>query len=136
MSVEGHGFGALDRSRGLAFLGNFQELQPDLADAGMNQADLPGYAIGYINFASFLVGTSVVDAYKFKLFRAGVNQADDGAKGKVWMRGRQGLAVKLLPVGRLAAIKLCAIPAGIANPSLNRLGGVCFLSEHTWFHPR
>jgi hypothetical protein len=44
------------------FPGNVQKLQPDLADARMNQADLSGYAIGYINFASFLIRTSIIDA--------------------------------------------------------------------------
>jgi hypothetical protein len=55
------------------FLGYFQKLQPNLADARMNQANLPGYPIGYINFASFLIGTSVVDANQFKLSGARVD---------------------------------------------------------------
>ena len=48
--------------RGSAFLWNFEKFEPDLAHARMKQADLPGDAIGYINFASFLIRTSIIDA--------------------------------------------------------------------------
>ena len=38
--------------RCLALLGQLQQLEPDLSDARVNQANLPGYTIGYINFAA------------------------------------------------------------------------------------
>ena len=43
----------------------------------MDQANLPGDSIGYINFAPFLIGTAVIDAYQFKLAVAGIHYADE-----------------------------------------------------------
>src|SRR5258707_6364461 len=88
----------------------------------MNQANLSGYAIGYINFAPFLIRTSIVDANQLKLPGARVDQADDRSERKVGVGGGKGFAIKPLPVGGLATVKLGSVPAGIANPSLNRLG--------------
>ena len=58
------------------------QLQPYLADTRMNQPQLAGDTIGYINFASFLIGTAVIDAYNFKFSVARVDHAYPGAKGK------------------------------------------------------
>ena len=116
------------------FLGNFQKLQPDLADTRMDQSDLSGYAIGYINFTPFLIRTSIVDANQFKLPGTGVDQADDRAEGKVRVGRGEGLAVEPLTVGRLTAIKFGTIPAGVANPSLNRLGRFSLIGYERCFH--
>src|SRR5258708_19704795 len=97
----------------------------------MNQADFSGYAIGYINFAPFLISTSIVDANQFKLPGAGVDQADDRSEGKVRMGGGEGLAIKPFAVGRLAAVKLGSVPTGIANPSFNRLRSVTLFRPQT-----
>src|SRR5580692_6269301 len=51
----------------LAPLGQLHQFKPDLADARVNQTDLPGDTVGYINFASFLIRTAVVNSYHFKL---------------------------------------------------------------------
>src|SRR5262249_51645216 len=48
---------------GSALCRQLHQFQPDLIDARVNQAELTGDAIGYINFASFLVGSAVVDAH-------------------------------------------------------------------------
>src|SRR5271168_3154178 len=102
-------------------LRQLHQLQPDLADARMNQADLPGDTIGYINFPSFLIGTPVIDTYQFKLPVPGIDHPDERTKGQVRVRGCQGLAVKPLPVRCLPAVELLAVPAGVANPCLDRL---------------
>src|SRR5690349_11930434 len=47
---------------GSVFLGYFQKLEPDLAHTRVDQPNLAGYAIGYINFASLLIGAPIVDA--------------------------------------------------------------------------
>src|SRR5437899_4606086 len=52
---------------GSVLLGQGHEFEPDLAHARVNQANLPGDSIGYINFAPFLIGTAVIDTYQFKL---------------------------------------------------------------------
>ncbi len=111
-------------SAGSAFQWQLHQFEPDLAHARMNQTDLPGDTIGYINFAPFLIGTSVIDSYKFKLPVPGVHNPDDGPKRQVWMRGGQRLAVEALAVGGLLAIESWPIPTGIADPSLDRLSPV------------
>src|SRR3974390_3469041 len=63
------------------------QFQPHLAHPGVDQAYLPGYAIGYINFAPFLVGTPVIDTYQLKPAIAGVDDAHPGAKGQVRVGG-------------------------------------------------
>src|SRR5882724_1440422 len=134
MSIEGHCFGDLRGPWRSVFLGNLQKLQPDLADARVDQANLPGYAIGYINFASLLIRTAIIDANQFKLPGAGVDQAHDRTKGKVGVSGGEGLAIKSLAVGRLAAVKFGSVPVGIANPSLNRLGRFSLIGYEGSFH--
>src|SRR5712672_1841599 len=118
------------------FLGNLQKLQPDLADTRVDQTNFSGYAIGYINFASFLVRTAIIDAHQFKLPGARVDQAHDRTERKVGVGGGEGLAIKSLAVGRLAAVKFASIPAGIANPSLNRLGRFSLIGYERSFHHR
>src|SRR5579863_2177098 len=68
-------------------LRQLHQLQADLADARMNQAELSGDTIGYINFASFLIGTPVIDTYKFKLAGTGIDHPNQGTKGKVGVGG-------------------------------------------------
>ena len=55
----------------------------------MDQANLPGYAIGYINFASFLIRTAVINAYKLKFAVPRVDDPYPGTKWQVRMRGGQ-----------------------------------------------
>src|SRR5579864_1783578 len=100
----------------------------------MNQADLSGYAIGYINFAPFLIRTTIIDANQFKLSASGIDQPNDRPEGKVGVGSREGLGVKALPVGRLAAVEFGSIPAGIADPSLNRLGRFSLIGYERCFH--
>src|SRR6266481_3127067 len=90
----------------------------------MNQANLPGDSIGYINFASFLIRTAVIDTYQFKLAVAGIHYADKGAKGKIGVRRSEGFAVEALAIGGFAAIEAGAIPAGVTHPGLDRLHGL------------
>src|SRR5258707_1677748 len=56
-----------DSFAGSVLLGQFHELEPNLAHAGMDQADFPGDTIGYINFASFLIMAPVIDTHQFKI---------------------------------------------------------------------
>ncbi len=55
----------------------------------IDQANLPGYAIGYINFASFLVGSPVIYAHHFKFTVAWVYDPHPGAERQVRVRGGQ-----------------------------------------------
>src|SRR5712664_3406003 len=105
---------------GSVLLGQLQELEPNLAHAGMDQADFPGDTIGYINFAPFLIGTPVIDTYQFKLPGPGIHHADQRPKGKVGVRRGQSFSVERLTIRGLAAVKPGPIPAGIAHPSLDR----------------
>jgi len=76
MGVEGHGFRD-PGNPGSVFVWYVQQFQANLVHAGVNQPDLPGYAVGYINFASFLIGTAVIDTYQFKLAIPGVHDPND-----------------------------------------------------------
>src|SRR5260370_3948814 len=100
----------------------------------MDQANFAGDKIGYINFAPFLIRTTVIDAHYLKLTVAGVDHADDGAKGKVGVCGRKGFGVEALAIGGLAAIKPGAIPTGIAYPGLDRLHGLIQVGDEGCFH--
>src|SRR5437016_7551357 len=86
----------------------------------MDQADFPGDPIGYINFAPFLIGTPVIDAYNLKLAVPEVDDADQGAKRQVGVCRGESFGIEALAVGRLAPIEPGAIPTGIAHPGLNR----------------
>src|SRR5439155_25380574 len=130
---------------GSVFARYVQQFQANLVHAGVNQPDLSGYAVGYINFASFLIGTAVIDTYQFKLAVPGVHDPYYGTERQVRMRRGQCLAIESLAVCRLLAIKTRPVPAGLAYPSLYRL---CWLAtmrnqrclhggrdkEHQW-HP-
>src|SRR5580700_1233986 len=58
-----------------------QQFQPNLTHSRSDQTYLPGYAIGYINFASFLVGSAVIDARYFEFAIAQVDDAHPRTKG-------------------------------------------------------
>src|ERR1700730_3779105 len=87
----------------------------------MDQTDFPGDTIEYINFAPFLIGTPVIDSYKFELTASGVHYADQGPKGEVGMCGSQCFAVEGLTIRGLTTVKPRSVPAGITYPGLNRL---------------
>src|SRR5690349_7000064 len=107
---------------GSVFARYVQQLQANLVYAGMNQPDLPGYAVGYINFASFLIGTAVVDSYQFKLTVPRVYDTDHRTKRQVRVRGSQCLTIESLAVRRLLSVEARSVPAGVASPGLDRLG--------------
>src|SRR5713226_1671576 len=102
----------------------------------MDQADFPGDTIGYINFASFLIGTPIIDAYQLKLAVPGVHHADEGAKGKVRVRRREGFAVEALAVGGFVPVESRAVPTGITHPGLNRLHGLIQMCYEGCLHRR
>src|SRR5882762_5138689 len=102
----------------------------------MDQADFPGDTIGYINFATLLIGTPVIDTNKLELAGAGVHHADQGPKRKVRMRGRQGFTVEGLTIRGLATVKARAVPAGIAHPGLNRLHRLVQMRHKGGLHRR
>src|SRR5438270_6973176 len=83
----------------------------------MDQTDFPGDTIGYINFAPFLIGTPVIDAYQLKLPVPGVHYADEGAKRQVGVCRGQGFGVEALTIGGLTPVEPGAIPTGIAPGS-------------------
>src|SRR6267154_1331523 len=95
------------------------QFQPHLADSRVDQANLPGYAIGYINFASLLIGTPVINTNNFKFAVACIDDAHPGSERKVRVGGRQALGVEPLAVRGLLAVKIGAIPAGVSNPDLD-----------------
>src|ERR1700722_16403812 len=120
----------------LAFLRELQQLEPDLSDARVNQSNLPGDTIGYINFAALLIGTTVIDAHNFELAASGVDNADDGPEREGRVGGGERLRVELFAVGGLLTVEFGPIPAGIAYPSLDRLGGVAAVSPKGGLHRR
>src|SRR5580700_5417162 len=73
----------------LAPLGELHQFEPDLADTRIDQANLPGDTIGYINFAAFLIRSAVINSNHFKLAIARVNDAYEGTEGQVRMSGGQ-----------------------------------------------
>src|SRR6267142_4642700 len=133
MGVEGHCFGDPDGA-GSVFLRDFQQLQANLAHTGMDQPNLPGYSVGYINFAPFLIGTPVIDTYQFKLAIPGVHDAHDRPKGKVRVGSRQCFTVESLAVGSLLPVKVRSIPAGVANPGLDGPNRLTQVSNKRSFH--
>src|SRR5258706_13161391 len=74
------------------------QFQPHLADSRVDQANLPGYPIGYINFASFLIGTPVINTNNFKLAVAGFYDLYPGSEREVGLGGRQAFAIERLAV--------------------------------------
>src|ERR1700732_2904085 len=61
--------------------------------APLARAGLGSRPIGYINFASFLVGTAVIDTYQFKFASARVYDADQGTERKMRVRRGESFAV-------------------------------------------
>src|SRR5580704_155595 len=140
MGVKGQGRG---RARSLSVLAcvvssslrrQLHQFQPHLADSRVDQANLPGYAIGYINFASFLIRTPVINTNNLKFAIADVYYAHPGSERKVRVGGRQALSVKPLAVRGLLPVKVGAIPTGISNPYLDRLYRLALQSHQGCFH--
>src|SRR5438552_6315103 len=102
----------------------------------MNQANLPGDSIGYINFAPFLIRTAVIDAYQFKLAVAGIHYADERPKGEVGVSRSKRFAVEALAIGGFAAIEPGAIPTRVTHPGLNRLHRLIQMRYEGGFHAR
>src|SRR6516225_5218257 len=100
------------------------KLQTHLAHSRTDQANLSGYPIGYINFAPFLIGTAVIDAYQFEPAVADVDNAYPGAEGQIRMRRGQTLGVIALAVGGFSTIETRAVPAGVADPHFERFHGI------------
>src|SRR5258708_23824137 len=98
----------------------------------MDQTDFPGDTIGYINFASFLIGTPVIDAYQLKLAVPGVHHADEGAKRKVGVRRREGFAVEALAIGGFLGVEFTAVSTGIIHPGLNSRPAVIHMCSTGW----
>lgn len=127
MSVEFQGSGRARSWLVLTFIcpdalrWQLHELQPHLTHSRMDQTNLPGYPIGYINFAAFLIGSPVINAYNFKGPIPGIHNAHPRTEGKVRVSGRQGLAIELLAIGGHFAIELRTVPTGIPDPNFDRL---------------
>src|SRR5256885_6702727 len=113
-----------------------QQFQANLVHAGVNQPDLSGYAVGYINFASFLIGTAVIDTYQFKLAVPGVHDPDYGTERQVRMRRSQCLGIESLAVRCFLAVEAWSVPAGVAYPGLDRLGWLAQVRNQWGFHGR
>src|SRR5277367_5029191 len=112
------------------------QFQPHLAYTRVDQANLPSYSIGYINFAPLLVGSSVINAHNLKLAIARVHNSNPRPKRQIRVCRRQTLGIEPLAVRRLLPVELGAIPAGIANPSLDRLRWLRQMSHQGRFHSR
>src|SRR5258708_13300873 len=110
------------------------QFQPHLADSRVDQANLAGYPIGYIKFASFLIGTPVINTNNFKLAVAGVYDSYPGSKREVRVGGRQAFGVEPLAVRGLLPVKVGAIPTGVANPYFDRLYRLPLQTHQGCFH--
>src|SRR2546430_17547705 len=84
----------------------------------MDQADFPGDTIGYINFASFLIGTPVIDPYYLKLAGPSIHNADHGPKRQVGVCRREGFGVEALAIGGFSPLETRGIPNGNNHPNL------------------
>src|SRR5690242_15907919 len=135
MGVEGHGFRD-PGNPGSVFVWYVQQFQANLVHAGVNQPDLPGYAVGYINFASFLIGTAVIDTYQFKLAIPGVHDSNDRTERQVRMRRSQCLGIKSLAVRGFLAVEAGSVPTSVAYPGLDRLGWLAQMRDQRCFHRR
>src|SRR5215472_4517427 len=100
----------------------------------MNEANLPGHAIGYINFASLLVGTPVVNAHNLKLAITGIDDAHPGAERQVWVGGCQRLRVELLATGGFFAVEVRPIPTGVPDPGFDWLNWGTQMGDQRRFH--
>src|SRR5438552_16920643 len=102
----------------------------------MNQANLTGDSIGYINFAPFLIRTAVINEHQFKLAVAGIHYADERPKREVGVCRSKSCGVKALAVSGFAAIEPGAIPTRVTHPGLNRLHRLIPMRYVRCFHPR
>src|SRR5260370_32923818 len=102
----------------------------------MDKADFPGDAIGYINFASFLIRTSVINTYQLKFPGSRVDDANQGAERQVGVRCCKSFAIEELDVSRLAAIEAGSVPACVAYPGFDRLRRLAQVSDERRFHRR
>src|SRR5713226_2521522 len=100
----------------------------------MDKADFPGDAIGYINFASFLIGTAIINTYQLKFPVTGVYDPHQRAEREMGVRGGECFTVEDLAVGRLAAVEPGSIPARITHPGLDRLWGLAQVRHERCFH--
>src|SRR5258708_21375742 len=87
----------------------------------MDEGAFRGDTIGYINFAPFLIRTTVIDAHQLEFAITGVDHANYGAKGKIGVCRGEGFRVEALAIGGFAAIEPRALPTGISPPRLFRL---------------
>src|SRR5215469_12786101 len=83
---------------GLFWPRQLHKFQPHLAHSRTNETNLSGYAIGYINFAPFLVGTPVINAHKLELAVAGIDNPHPRAKRQIGMGGGETFGVITLSV--------------------------------------
>src|SRR2546423_15269210 len=82
----------------------------------MDQADFPGDTIGYINFASFLIGTPVIDPYYLKLAGPSIHNADHGPKRQVGVCRREGFGVEALAIGGFSSVAYRGAPTWDCRP--------------------
>src|SRR5258707_15097182 len=94
----------VDGRRSSTFLGQLHQFEPNLAHARVDETEFPGDAIGYINFASFLIGTSVINTYQFKFPGSGVHDAHQGAEWEMRGSGGESLPIEELARGRPAGV--------------------------------
>src|ERR1700722_11712420 len=120
----------------LAFLRELQQLEPDLSDARVNQSNLPGDTIGYINFSALLIGTTIIDAHNFELAISGIHDANYGPERKNGVCRCERLGIEVLAVGGLLAVEFRPIPAGVADPSFDRFGRAAAVSHQGCLHRR
>src|SRR5271165_7602888 len=116
--------------------GQLQQLEAYLVHPCVNQPQLPRYAIGYINFAPFLIRTAVIYTYQLKFTGSRVDHPQNRSKRQVRVSGCQGFAVEALAVGGLFAVKRGSIPARVAYPTLNRLNRCAQVRNERGIHYR
>src|ERR1035438_4195607 len=100
----------------------------------MNQADLPGDAIGYINFAAFLIGAAVINSYHLKFAVSRIYDTHQRVERQIGVRGSQRLGVETLPVRSRSPVKFRTVPTGISHPAFDRLGGIAQMSHQGSLH--
>src|SRR4030088_2555169 len=126
----------VDGRRSSTFLGQFHQFEPDSAHARVDESDFPGDAIGYINFASFLIGAAIINTYQLKLTVSGIDDAHQGAEWQVRVRRGESFAIEDLTIGRLATVEAGSVPACIAYPSFDRLRRLAQVRYKRCFHRR
>ncbi len=95
--------------------------ETDRANAGANESDVFGGALGEINDAAFDEGATIGDA-DLSAFAIGlIEDIDPGIKGKTEMSGSESTHVIDLTIGGTAAMIGFAIPTGEATFGVARL---------------